>query len=52
VVGFPVPEVVLVVLVLVVVVLVGGMPQIVSFGSLTHLLVLRLQQVTPGQSKI
>lgn len=31
-------------------VLVGGMSQMVLLGSLTHLLVLRLQQVTPGQS--
>jgi hypothetical protein len=38
------------VVVLVVLVLVGGMSQIVPLGSLTQVLVLRLQQVTPGQS--
>lgn len=31
-------------------VVVGGMSQMVLLGSLTHKLVLRLQQVTPGQS--
>jgi len=41
---------VVVVLVPVVVVLVGGMSQIVPLGSFTQVLVLRLQQVTPGQS--
>lgn len=54
-VGFPVLVVVVVVvlvLVEVVLVLLGGIPQIVSWGSLTHWLVLRLQQVTPGQSTI
>jgi hypothetical protein len=44
--------VVVLVLVEVVLVLLGGIPQIVSCGSLTHWLVLRLQQVTPGQSTI
>lgn len=29
---------------------VGGMSQIVLLGSLTHVFVLRLQHVTPGQS--
>jgi hypothetical protein len=55
-VGFPLLVVVVVVVVLVLVevvlVLLGGIPQIVSCGSLTHWLVLRLQQVTPGQSTI
>lgn len=44
--------VLVVVLVDVVFVLVGGIPQMVSLGSLTHLLVLRLQHNTPGQSVI
>lgn len=44
--------VVVVVLVLVEVVVEGGMPQMVSLGSLTHWLVLRLQQVTPEWNEI
>jgi hypothetical protein len=51
-VGLPVPVVVVVVLVEVDVVLVGGIPQMVSLGSFTHWLVLRLQHVTPVACKI